>query len=313
MARRSLVSSAGAASRLRFAPSSNNLLVSSWDSGLQLYDAEASTLRFKAESGAALLDCCFEDESAAFACDSDGSVTRYDFHSGVQETVGLHEDVVACIEFSQMTGQVVTASLDKKMRLWDRHTRSANSGNNITLDLDVASLSICGVYILAAVENNVYIYDLRKLTGPIKEKDCPLEYQIRCLDASVDWNGFVAGSVDGAVALKFLDRGTGDYTGYAFRCHPKCRNGRSELVSINSIAIQPGNKKIFITGDDEGYAIAWDAQLKKKLLEFPRYSGSVASMTFNHSGQLFAVASTYTCQEVDKGGGAPDIYRNDGL
>jgi len=27
------------------------------------------------------------------------------------------------------------------------------------------------------------------------------------------------------------------------------------------------SKKIFVTGDDVGYAIAWDAQSKKKLLE----------------------------------------------
>jgi len=27
------------------------------------------------------------------------------------------------------------------------------------------------------------------------------------------------------------------------------------------------SKKIFVTGDDGGYAIAWDAQSKKKLLE----------------------------------------------
>jgi hypothetical protein len=44
--------------------------------GLRLYDADAATLRFTAESEAAFLDCCFEDESAALACSSDGSVRR---------------------------------------------------------------------------------------------------------------------------------------------------------------------------------------------------------------------------------------------
>ncbi|PWZ54253.1 Mitotic checkpoint protein BUB3.3 [Zea mays] len=108
MARRSLAvdATAGAASRVRFAPTSNNLLVSSWDSGLRLYDADEGTLRVNVESEAAFLDCCFEDESAAFACGSDGSVRRYDFHSGSQDTVGLHEDALACIEFSSLTGQV---------------------------------------------------------------------------------------------------------------------------------------------------------------------------------------------------------------
>jgi cell cycle arrest protein BUB3 len=34
-----------------------------------------------------------------------GNILRYDFHSGSQDTVGLHEDVLACIEFSSMTGK----------------------------------------------------------------------------------------------------------------------------------------------------------------------------------------------------------------
>ncbi|KAL6894124.1 hypothetical protein ACP4OV_008222 [Aristida adscensionis] len=282
MPRRSLASAAGAASRLRFAPSSNNLLVSSWGSGLRLYDAEASVLRFKADSEVLLLDCCFEDESAAFACDSDGSVRRYDFHSGAQDIVGFHEDAVSCIEFSQMTGQVVTASLDKKLLLWDRNA-SVNHGSNVTLHLDVASLSICGMYILAAVGKDVYTYDMRKLTAPVKENDCPLEYHIRCIQASLDWNGFVAGSVDGGAALKFSQHGTDGFIGYAFRCHPKCRNARSDLVSINSVAIRP-----------------WYLFHPQFNPEFPRYPGSVASMAYNHSGQLFAVASTYTYQDLDK-------------
>jgi hypothetical protein len=34
-----------------------------------------------------------------------GKIVRYDFHSGAQDTVALHEDVATCIEFSQMTGK----------------------------------------------------------------------------------------------------------------------------------------------------------------------------------------------------------------
>jgi hypothetical protein len=33
------------------------------------------------------------------------NIVRYDFHSGSQDTMGLHEDALACIEFSLMTGK----------------------------------------------------------------------------------------------------------------------------------------------------------------------------------------------------------------
>jgi cell cycle arrest protein BUB3 len=44
--------------------------------GLRLYDADVNVLRFMAESKATLRDCCFKNESAAFAGCSDGSVRR---------------------------------------------------------------------------------------------------------------------------------------------------------------------------------------------------------------------------------------------
>ena len=83
----------------------------------------------------------------------------------------------------------MTGSLDKKLMLWDLKTRNVSPSGTIILDSDVASLSICGMYILAAVARNVYFYDMRNLTTPVNEKDRPLEYPIRCLHASPEWNG----------------------------------------------------------------------------------------------------------------------------
>ncbi|XP_044984902.1 mitotic checkpoint protein BUB3.3-like isoform X1 [Hordeum vulgare subsp. vulgare] len=299
MARRGLAADAGAVSRVRFAPSSNNLMVSSWDSGLRLYDADKSILRLEANSEAALLDCCFKDESVAFAGGSDGCVIRYDLNLGAQDTVGLHDDVVVSTEFSQVTSQLVTSSLDKKLFFWDTHTRSVNHNNSFKLDSVVVSLSVCGMYILVTDENDVYWYDMRNLTGPIKAKDSPLKHHIRCLCASAEWNGYVAGSMDGTVAVKYFDHDVDNDMGYTFRCHPRSKDGNSSLVPINNIAIHP-SKQTFVTGDNEGYAIAWDALSKKKLLEFPSFSGSVASMAYNHTGQLLAVASNYTHQGADR-------------
>jgi len=93
-----------AISRIQFAPNSNNLLISSWDSvslviyfifllillnwidfvmlvfqNLRLYDFEASVVRLEANSEAALLDCCFseDDDSVAFSVASDGFIRRF--------------------------------------------------------------------------------------------------------------------------------------------------------------------------------------------------------------------------------------------
>lgn len=44
---------------------------------LRLYDVGSSVLRLEAPSEAALLDCCFQNESVAFTAGSDGSIARF--------------------------------------------------------------------------------------------------------------------------------------------------------------------------------------------------------------------------------------------
>ncbi|XP_012067722.1 mitotic checkpoint protein BUB3.3 isoform X2 [Jatropha curcas] len=211
-----------AVSRIRFAPQSDNLLISSWDSNLRLYDVDSSQLRLEASSRAALLDCCFQSESMALTAGSDGCIRRYDLHSGANDTVGSHYDMATCVGYNDET----------------------------------------------------------------------------C---------YAVGCVDGRVALEFLDPSNSNKR-YAFRCHPKSKDGRAHLVSVNDIVFNPLVCGTFITGDNDGYIIAWNDESKRKLHEFPRYPNSVASLSFNHVGELLAIASSYTYQEANEMEVSPQIF-----
>ncbi|KAL6983419.1 hypothetical protein U1Q18_016806 [Sarracenia purpurea var. burkii] len=92
-----------AVSRIRFAPKCNNLLISSWDSSLRLYDVDSFSVRLEAPSEAALLDCCFQNELVAFSASSDCCIRRYDLDSGIHDTIGNHDDLVTCVEYSDET------------------------------------------------------------------------------------------------------------------------------------------------------------------------------------------------------------------
>jgi cell cycle arrest protein BUB3 len=94
--------------------------------------------------------------------------------------------IVSVMFFS---GQLITCSLDKKLFFWDTNARSVNPYNTLMLESVVGSLSVCGMYILVAVERDVYWYDMRNLTGPIKAKDSPLKHHIRCLHSSEQLKG----------------------------------------------------------------------------------------------------------------------------
>ncbi|KAL1804288.1 hypothetical protein DCAR_0935949 [Daucus carota subsp. sativus] len=292
-----------AISRIRFAPTSDNLLISSWDSNLRLYDTESCKLRAQARTEAPILDCCFQDESFALAASADCSIKRYDLHSEFEFTVGYHDDLATHVDFSSETCQVITAGLDRKIKLWDiRSAEALKSLNSIPIEVD--SLSLSGVTLLVAAGPSVYIYDLRKFDKSTGTQKTCMDSRITCVRPSIDFEEFVVGSIDGRVAVK----SPSTFDGYTFRCHPKQKNGRTYTVRVNDIAFLPSISGAFVTGDNKGYVILWNARSKKRLLEFQRYPNGIASLSINCGGQLLAVASSYTYQEANEIENSPQIF-----
>ncbi|KAG5062798.1 hypothetical protein JHK85_003981 [Glycine max] len=259
-----------AISRTRFAPHSNNLLISSWDSNLRLYDVDASLLRLQAPSQAPLLDCCFQDDAVAFAAASDGLIRRYDLHSGLVDTVGRHDDMAMFIGYSNETCQLVTSGFDKKLLLWDMHTKKTSLCLR-SLDAEVDSMSVSGFNVTIAIGASMHVYDLRYFDQPVESKEAFNGTHLRCVSSIPDAEGFAVGSVDGRVSLQIS--------------YPS----GSDEISVSGA---------FATGDNEGYVTIWDAGSRRRLVELPRYPNSVASLSYNHTGQLLAVASSHTYQEA---------------
>uniref|UniRef100_A0A175YI93 Uncharacterized protein n=1 Tax=Daucus carota subsp. sativus TaxID=79200 RepID=A0A175YI93_DAUCS len=222
-------------------------------------------------------------------------INRYDLHSEFEFTVGYHDDLATHVDFSSETCQVITAGLDRKIKLWDiRSAEALKSLNSIPIEVD--SLSLSGVTLLVAAGPSVYIYDLRKFDKSTGTQKTCMDSRITCVRPSIDFEEFVVGSIDGRVAVK----SPSTFDGYTFRCHPKQKNGRTYTVRVNDIAFLPSISGAFVTGDNKGYVILWNARSKKRLLEFQRYPNGIASLSINCGGQLLAVASSYTYQEANE-------------
>lgn len=255
-----------AISRVRFAPHSDNLLISSWDSCLRLYDVGCSELRLEAFSEYPLLDCCFQEESLAFSSGSDGSITRYDLHLGTSEVIGDHDDLSTCIGYSDETCQVIVTGLHKKVLSWDTRMKK-DLLCLVNVGLEVDSMSVSGFDIILAVGTSVYMYDLRKLSRPVQSNKSDMDSRIKCVSSIPHRKGFAVGSVDGHVALEMSFSSNSDDISYIFRCHPKSTDKNLHLVSVNDIVFNPLIDSAFFTGDNEGYVSAWNAQSKKRILE----------------------------------------------
>ncbi|KAK8657556.1 hypothetical protein V6N13_035787 [Hibiscus sabdariffa] len=166
-----------AISRIRFAPQSNNLLISSWDSSLRLHNVDSSQLRLEASSESALLDCCFQEESVAFSAGSDDSITRYDLQSGISNKIGNHDDIATCVEYSTETRQVITAGFDKKIIAWDMFGAKPHVFLR-NLDAEVESISLSGFELIIAVGSSVDIYDLRNLDRSVESNESCMDVPI---------------------------------------------------------------------------------------------------------------------------------------
>ncbi|KAE8721041.1 Mitotic checkpoint protein BUB3.1 [Hibiscus syriacus] len=151
-------------SNLRFSNHSDNLLVSSWDKSVRLYDARANILRGEFMYAGLILDCCFHDDSSRFSASADNKVRSVR---------------------SVVIGQVITGSWDKPSKCWD--PRGA-SGQERTLvgtyqqPERLYSLSLVGNrVVVATVGRHVNVYDLRNMSQPEQQKESSLKYQTRCV------------------------------------------------------------------------------------------------------------------------------------
>ncbi|XP_054809409.1 mitotic checkpoint protein BUB3.3 isoform X2 [Prosopis cineraria] len=254
-----------AISRIQFAPNCNNLLISSWDSSLRLYDADNSALRLEAPSEAALLDCCFQDDLVAFTAGSDGLIRRYYLDLGIIDTLGNHDDIVTCIGYSNEICQLITAGFDKLL-LWDIRMENAPSCSKI-LGAEVNSMSVSRLNLTVGIGTSVHTYDLRYFDKPVASSEPHKGTQIRCVSSIPYTRGFAVGSVDGRVALQISDSSSSNDIKFIFRCNPKTVDGRHHLASVNDIIFSPLVQSAFATGDNEGYVILWDAGCRKRLIE----------------------------------------------
>ncbi|KAK2429242.1 Transducin/WD40 repeat superfamily protein [Trifolium repens] len=205
------------------------------------------------------------------------------------------------------SGLLITSGFDKKLLSRDIRTKKSFS-LLMTLDAEIDSMSLNGFKVTLGIGASAHVYDLRKFDKPnLSMVPCNCT-QLRCVSSIPYAEGFAVGSVDGRVALQVSYSSNLNDIGYTFRCHPKSKDGQHHLASVNDIVFSPLVSGAFVTGDDEGYATIWDARSRKRLVEFPRFSNSVASLSYNHLGQLLAIASSYTYQEAKEMVEPPQVF-----
>jgi cell cycle arrest protein BUB3 len=97
--------------------------------------------------------------------------------------------------------------------------------------------------LLATAGRHIYLYDTRALThGPLQKRESSLKYQSRQVRFFADGSGFVCGSVEGRVAVDFVDASAeGQAQRYAFKCHRQAASQADPATGAPMEVVYPVN------------------------------------------------------------------------
>ena len=169
---------------------------------------------------------------------SDGSIKSFDISTSTVSTIGKHsppedqgtnpEEQKVAVSCLSCIGSdlVVSAGWDRKFHVWS--TNSANSSPIATLELPGKAFSMdvssdgTKVVVATSGRRNVFI-DIQRNSSSntivdkenasesqvtvtvLTERDSSLKYQTRCIKFFPDISGVAVGSIEGRVAIEYLD------------------------------------------------------------------------------------------------------------
>lgn len=277
-------------SSVKFGPSNSQyLLICSWDGTVTLHDIQSNQFRSKYEHSRAVLDGCFQDAVHAFSGGLDGALKIHDFNSSSGRIIGSHENAIKCVEYSSEMNCLLSGSWDCFVKMWD--SRNGHCIGNFLQPERVYTMSLCGEkFIVGTAERKVYVWDMRNMAYVLQRRDSSLKYQTRCIRAFPNKQGYVLSSIEGRVAVEYLDpRPEIQKKKYAFKCHRIKDAGTEKIYPVNAISFHQGYNT-FATGGSDGYVNIWDGFNKKRLCQFHKYPTSVTSLSFSSDGGVLAIS-----------------------
>ncbi|GBG26127.1 Mitotic checkpoint protein BUB3.1 [Hondaea fermentalgiana] len=269
----------------------NRLLVASWDGSVNLVDADVDRFMGKYHHASAVLGACFSapDSRAAVSGGLDRKVLLHDFESEDRRTLGMHDAPVRCVASLPEANLVASGSWDASVQAWD--TRQQGSAVVMKQPHKVFAMDAHGAKLLVAhAGRTVHLYDMRKPDEPVQARPPALAFQTRCVRFLPDGNGFAIGCTAGRVVVDYLDSSRDSFK---FKCH----RTKEAIYPVNAIAPHPVHET-FATGGGDGDVAVWDPLNHKRTSHFG-VDETVASLDFNQSGSLLAVAKSYTFENGD--------------
>lgn len=288
-------------SSLAFSNAGDFLAAGSWNNEVRIYEVngklERTTGRSIYSHQGPVLDVTWnKDGNRVISCGVDCAAYMHDVPSGQTMQVAQHDAPIKSVKwFESPHGEiVVTGSWDKTLKYWD--TRTPAPIATVSLPERCYSLDVeYPLLVVGTAERHVQMYYLTAPTKPFRTIESPLKWQTRVVTCFPSADGFALGSVEGRVAIHYVDEEIASRC-YAFKCHRQeiVAGKRDKLMvyAVNDISFHPIHGTFSTAGSDGGINF-WDKDARSRLKEFSHAPGPISATSYNRTGTMFAYAVSY--------------------
>ncbi|CAF2112087.1 unnamed protein product [Rotaria magnacalcarata] len=295
---------------MKFSPASipqTYLIATSWANDIRCWEIQStgqSIARAMQNFDAPLLNCCWSDDgSKVFTAGSDKTARMWDLQSNTSIQIGMHDQAVRTINYIQRPSYscVMTGSWDRTVKFWDM--RQATPLKQLTLDERIYAADVLGpMAVITTADRGIQVYSLDQGPTEYKKIESLLKYQHRCVSIFTDKarnpNGFAVGSIEGRVAIMYVDTPNPGNDNFTFKCHRSTPTATAtgttqDIFAVNDIAFHPIHSTLATVGSDGRYNY-WDKDDRMKLKTSDAINDqSITCCAFDSRGQLFSYASSY--------------------
>jgi len=286
---------------VKFCPKADFLVSSSWDNVVRCWEIQAtgaSVPKAEQKLEKPLLSCCWHDDGTkVFTAGSDNKAHIWDLSSNQIVQCAQHDAPIKTVHWIQAPNYqcLMTGSWDKTLKFWD--TRQANPIKTFnTTETVYCADVIYPMAVVSTAQRGILVYQLSPEPAEFKKVDSPLKYQHRCVAICKDRqgapHGFALGSVEGRVAIQYIQPND-PKDNFTFKCHRSdVTNNSQDIYAVNDIAFHPTHGTLATVGSDGKFSF-WDKDARTKLKTSDPCPQSITSCCFNASGSMFAYAVGY--------------------
>ncbi|GBE88270.1 Poly(A)+ RNA export protein [Sparassis crispa] len=286
-------------SSLAFSPVADYLAVGSWDNNVRIYEVgqngQTQGKAMYGHQGPVLSVCWNKDGTKILSGGADNAARMFDVTTGQSQQVAQHEGPIKCVKWVDTSLPVlVTGSWDKTLKYWDLRTPNPVA----TVQLPERCYTLDVVYPLMVVgtaERHIQIFNLSNPNTVFKTITSPLKWQTRVVSCFPQANGFAVGSVEGRVAIQYVDDKDSS-NNFSFKCHRRDQSAtqkdQSLVYAVNDISFHPIHGTFSTCGSD-GTINYWDKDARTRLKSFDPAPGPIPTTGFNRTGTIFAYAVSY--------------------